>query len=386
MKIIRSIIRIILGTVVFLWFLTFILPRIPAVQRFLGEKTSSLLEETLGTKVSVGRIDLQLPSRIIIDELNVADQQGKDMLRVGRVAASVDILPLFDGKIRLSSAQLFGMRAHLTQRDASSPLNCQFVIDSLQSKDTLTHTPLDLHITSFIIRHGEVTYDRFDVPQTHAFSPYHVSIAELSTNIKLNQLTDDSLDVEVKRMSFIAGKGSDALNVRNLSLALTAAKGDVQLRDFLLQLPHSDIRSTHTSFIYTQDKDAKINTTTYDLNLTGKVTPSDFAYFYPKKIAFNSPLALDLSILPLLKSVDLVLVMSVEPGKGGQKFMPMALRKIRKLRKIIDKNGFNCLIEVDGGINDQTGQRCRKAGADILVAGSYLFGHDNFIERVKLLR
>lgn len=92
------------------------------------------------------------------------------------------------------------------------------------------------------------------------------------------------------------------------------------------------------------------------------------------------------AILPLLKSVDLVLVMSVEPGKGGQKFMPMALRKIRKLRKIIDKNGFNCLIEVDGGINDQTGQRCRKAGADILVAGSYLFGHDNFIERVKLLR
>ena len=92
------------------------------------------------------------------------------------------------------------------------------------------------------------------------------------------------------------------------------------------------------------------------------------------------------AILPLLKSVDLVLVMSVEPGKGGQKFMPMALRKIRKLRKIIDKNGFNCLIEVDGGINDQTGQRCRTAGADILVAGSYLFGHDNFIERVKLLR
>ena len=92
------------------------------------------------------------------------------------------------------------------------------------------------------------------------------------------------------------------------------------------------------------------------------------------------------AILPLLKSVDLVLVMSVEPGKGGQKFMPMALRKIRKLRKIIDKKGFNCLIEVDGGINDQTGQKCRKAGADILVAGSYLFGHDNFAERVKLLR
>ena len=91
-------------------------------------------------------------------------------------------------------------------------------------------------------------------------------------------------------------------------------------------------------------------------------------------------------IVPLLNKVDLVLVMSVEPGKGGQKFMPNALEKISKLRKIIDKSGFNCLIEVDGGINGETGKLCREAGADILVAGSYLFGHEDFIERVKLLR
>ena len=91
-------------------------------------------------------------------------------------------------------------------------------------------------------------------------------------------------------------------------------------------------------------------------------------------------------ILPLLDKVDVVLVMSVEPGKGGQKFMPNALRKIRKLRHIIDKNGYNCLIEVDGGINDITGHKCRKAGADILVAGSYLFGHDDIKERIDSLR
>lgn len=91
-------------------------------------------------------------------------------------------------------------------------------------------------------------------------------------------------------------------------------------------------------------------------------------------------------ILPLLDKVDVVLVMSVEPGKGGQKFMPMALRKIKKLRHIIDKNNYNCLIEVDGGINDITGQKCRKAGADILVAGSYLFNHDDIKERIDSLR
>ena len=88
----------------------------------------------------------------------------------------------------------------------------------------------------------------------------------------------------------------------------------------------------------------------------------------------------------LVKEVELVLVMSVEPGKGGQAFIPSALGKIRKLRRWIDKNNLNCLIEVDGGINGETGQKCRKAGADILVAGSYLYGHDDIDKRFKTLR
>lgn len=97
----------------------------------------------------------------------------------------------------------------------------------------------------------------------------------------------------------------------------------------------------------------------------------------------NTPVS---AVASLLDKIELVLVMSVEPGKGGQKFMPNALDKIRELRKIIDKNRLNCLIEVDGGINAETGKLCREAGVDILVAGSYLFGHNDFEERVKSLR
>lgn len=91
-------------------------------------------------------------------------------------------------------------------------------------------------------------------------------------------------------------------------------------------------------------------------------------------------------VLPVLEQFDLVLVMSVEPGKGGQKFIPSALKKIKKLRKFVDKHHLKCLIEVDGGINAETGQLCRKAGADILVAGSYLYGHDDIKERMESLR
>ena len=87
-----------------------------------------------------------------------------------------------------------------------------------------------------------------------------------------------------------------------------------------------------------------------------------------------------------LSQLDLVLVMSVEPGFGGQSFIPNALDKISYLRKVIDDNKYNCLIEVDGGINEETGKLCRKAGVDVLVAGSYLFGHDDIAQRIEGLK
>lgn len=82
------------------------------------------------------------------------------------------------------------------------------------------------------------------------------------------------------------------------------------------------------------------------------------------------------AIVPYLKHVDLVLVMSVEPGFGGQKFMPEMLERISKISEFRTVNGYEYLISVDGGINDETGLRCREAGADILVAGSYVFNDD----------
>ena len=80
------------------------------------------------------------------------------------------------------------------------------------------------------------------------------------------------------------------------------------------------------------------------------------------------------ALFPYLDQLDLVLVMSVEPGFGGQKFMPMALDKIRALREEIDRRGLSCLVEVDGGVDAVTGPACVEAGADVLVAGSAVFG------------
>lgn len=78
-------------------------------------------------------------------------------------------------------------------------------------------------------------------------------------------------------------------------------------------------------------------------------------------------------LFELLDDCNLVLIMSVNPGFGGQAFLPETLDRIRRLRDEIDRRGLHVLIEVDGGINETTGKACQNAGADVLVAGSYIF-------------
>jgi len=102
-------------------------------------------------------------------------------------------------------------------------------------------------------------------------------------------------------------------------------------------------------------------------------------------ISLNPDTALA-DILPWLDQVDLVLVMSVQPGFGGQQFNPVAVDKIVELKQRRDDEGLDFLINVDGGINDETGPLCREAGADILVSGSWLFGATDRADRIAILR
>ena len=79
----------------------------------------------------------------------------------------------------------------------------------------------------------------------------------------------------------------------------------------------------------------------------------------------------------IISDVDMVLLMSVNPGFGGQKFIENTIAKVRRLRALIDEAGSKALIEIDGGVNLETGARLAEAGADALVAGSFVFGAKN---------
>ncbi|MBI5663711.1 MAG: ribulose-phosphate 3-epimerase [Nitrospirae bacterium] len=88
----------------------------------------------------------------------------------------------------------------------------------------------------------------------------------------------------------------------------------------------------------------------------------------------------------VLPYVDMVLIMSVNPGFGGQKFIPEALAKIRQLKDIISRNNYKAEIEVDGGVNIDNVAEVVKAGADIVVMGSAFYNSDNYTDTVKAVR
>jgi ribulose-phosphate 3-epimerase len=95
----------------------------------------------------------------------------------------------------------------------------------------------------------------------------------------------------------------------------------------------------------------------------------------------NTPISL---IKPYLKYLDLVLIMSVEPGMGGQLFLDNATNKIDELKDLRESNNYNYVIEVDGGINDKTVEKC--INANIVVVGSYITNSSNYIEQINKIK
>ena len=104
-------------------------------------------------------------------------------------------------------------------------------------------------------------------------------------------------------------------------------------------------------------------------------------------VSLNPETAIE-KIIPILSSLDLVLIMSVNPGFGGQKFIENTLEKVKLLRKEIDNKKFKTQIEIDGGINFENSQKAVKAGVDILVSGTTIFKENegNLKKNIQMLR
>ena len=306
MKWIKYIFNVCFWTVVSLYLLIAVMVHIPYVQQSLASGVASVISSKLNTRVEIGRVDLGFLNRLVIDNTTIYDQGGKPMVRAARLAARIDLLQLVEGRIRISSAQVFSTHFTLYRANAASAPNFQFALDALASKDsTKAKTPLDLSVNSFIMRHCSVKYDQLDRPHTPGrFNPAHLHITNIGTYIRLNALTDDSLNVALNTLSATEQSG---VKVDAMSLSLVAGGSECRLRDLSLRLPHSHIAIADITARYRRLADGKVDMGSLRYSALVKsasITPSDLSPVVPQLADYRNPLQLRLSASGTAKRVN----------------------------------------------------------------------------------
>ena len=273
---------------------------VPAVQRLIGEQVAEAVGEKIGSRVSVGRVDLGFLNRIIIDDVVIRDLADSTMLRAGRLSVKVDLLPLLEGRVSISSAQVFGLHARFYKADSLAAPNYQFALDALTSTDTVSRSPIDLRVNSLIIRHSSLRYDRMDAEETpERLNANHLNVNNISAHVILKALTPDSLNVNIKRLAL---KEQSGLSVERFSMRMTANRQEACLDDFHLQLPHSILRIDNVTAHYDTGEWRSLRYAT-DLEDIS-ITPSDVACIAPALKGFSHALDIHATIDGTSNSID----------------------------------------------------------------------------------
>lgn len=291
----KRIINITIWTLIGLYTAIIILLHIPSIQTYIGGCVADALCDKFGTKVKVGRVDLGFINRLILDDSYMQDKNGEQMLRVSRISVKINLLALANGQIEITSAQFFGLHANLYKATPEAKPNFQFVVDALASKDsTKQKTPLDLQINSLIIRNGEISYRVLSSPSRPGkFSADDINARNISAHIIINRITDDSLNVKVKRIAFDERCG---FKLKSLSLSAIACRTKTKIENFKLELPATLIQIPSLQASYRM-KNGQIEMPTLQFDGSIKapyISPSDLAVFVPTLTRLNMRPALDI--------------------------------------------------------------------------------------------
>lgn len=240
----RRFVNVAVWTIVAVWLIVVVSLNIPAVKTYIGRRVAAALEDKIGTRVSVGRVDLGMLNRVIIDGVSIDDQYGKRMLAAGRLSAKLSLADLLQGKITVASAQIFSLKADLYKRKGGEQANYRFLVDAFKSDDDKENRPINLKINSLIIRRSEIAYNDWNTGYGGTVSPKHINVRDLSAHVILNKLASDSLNLNVRRLAL---KDKSGVEIKHLSLRLTAGKTSAELADLKLQLPESQLNISATA-------------------------------------------------------------------------------------------------------------------------------------------
>lgn len=288
--------RWVIGIVLGLYIGTILLLNIPYVQRQMSVLVAKELSTVLGSQLTIGRINIGLLNRIIIDDLLLDDQSGKEMLKIARLSAKFDIIPLFNGKISISNVQLFSFNANLEKKTPESKSNFQFVLDAFASKDSIKkQSNLDLRINSLLIRRGKLSYDVLSAEKTPGkFNSQHIRLSNILANISLKALQSDSINAAIKRMS--VEEEHSGFELKKLSLKIVANDKNMKIENFMIDLPHTSLAMDTIRMEY--DSLAAFGNFTNDVRFSFHILPSevslqDLSAFVPAFKPFKEKIMLE---------------------------------------------------------------------------------------------
>lgn len=266
---------------------------IPYVQQKITILVAEQLSAKLGTELTIGRIDLGFLNRIIVDDLNLKDQAGKEMLKVTRLSVKINIIPLFQKKISINNIQLFGFNVNMEKKTVSSKPNFQFIIDKLASKDTVrTERNFDLRINSLLMRRGKVAYNVLSEKQTPGiFNPQHLRFQNIIANISLKVLQKDSINASIKRFS--VEEESSKIELKKLSLKVLANEKQMSIENFKIALPNTRIELDTIKMKYNGFRAYQnfADSVQFSLHiLPSDISLSDFSAFVPALSGFKEQL------------------------------------------------------------------------------------------------
>ncbi|MDE6215625.1 MAG: translocation/assembly module TamB, partial [Bacteroides sp.] len=278
------------------------------------------LTSILNSKLTIGRINMGLLNRIIIDDLLLDDQSGKEMLKIARLSAKFDILPLFNGKISISNVQLFGFNIQLNKQTPDDKPNFQFVIDAFAPQDTVQkENNLNLRINSLLIRRGKVSFDVLSEKETpEKFNPQHIRLHNIIANISLKALKNDSINAAIKRLSI--EEENSGFELKKLSLKVIGNNRQTRIENFAIELPNTTLAMDTIRMDY--DSIGAFGNLAQDVRFSFHLQPSqvalhDLSAFIPAFRSFKEKMQVEVQIAGTFNQLDCPLL-SISAGNHFQ--------------------------------------------------------------------
>lgn len=270
---------------------------IPSVQGQLGTYVSDILAEKIGTDVQIESVRIGLANRIILDDVRIRDKHDTLMVKLSRIAAKIEVLPLLSRQVKINNAQILGGDFALYQDEEGGDLNIQFLIDSLSNKNKQSTTNFDIQVGTLLVRRCNVRFDKHYIPMTEGrFSPAHIGLHNLSITAHAQCITPDSLDIHLRKMSFSENSGPD---LEKLSFRMRAGKRNADIQAFTLQTKNSSISIPEARFKYdAYDKELGVKKWVKTINdgnaeIVVSLLPSEFATFLPRLETCNARINLE---------------------------------------------------------------------------------------------